>query len=131
LSFPFLFIKNIFFVMNTALWIVQGTLGAMMFILGMMKTLMPVQKLNKLSWTTRNGDSFIRFVGVSELLIGLGLILPQLTGILPLLTPIAAGSLALIMILAIAEHFRHGETHDIPKNVIILLLAIFVAAGRF
>ncbi|HYK45443.1 MAG TPA: DoxX family protein [Parafilimonas sp.] len=117
--------------MNTALWIVQGMLGAMMFILGMMKTFMPVQKLNKLSWTTRNANSFIRFVGVSELLIGLGLILPQLTGLLRLLTPIAAASLAVIMILAIAEHLRHHETHDISKNVIIMLFAVFVAVGRF
>src|SRR6187200_2895774 len=117
--------------MNTSLWIVQAILGAMMITIGIVKTFQPTEKLSKLSWTTHSSEGFVRFVGVSELLIGVGLILPQLTGILPLLTPIAAGSLALIMILAIAEHFRHGETHDIPKNVIILLLAIFVAAGRF
>jgi len=45
-----------------------------MFILGMMKTFIPAEKLNKLSWTTRNGNGFIRFVGISELLIGLGVI---------------------------------------------------------
>ena len=75
--------------MNTALWIVQGILGGMMFILGVMKSFLPVEKLNKLSWTTRNSKSFIRFVGISELMIGLGLVLPQLTGIVPILTPIA------------------------------------------
>lgn len=117
--------------MNTALWIVEGMLGAMMLILGVMKTFLPVEKLNKLSWTTRNSNGFIRFVGVSELLIGFGLILPQLTGILPILTPVAAASLCLIMVLAIAEHIQHKEMHDIPKNIIILLLAAFVAVGRF
>jgi hypothetical protein len=76
-------------------------------------------------------NGFIRFVGTSELLIGLGLILPQLTGILPILTPIGAASLCLVMILAIAEHIQHKETNDIPKNIIILLLAVFVAVWRF
>jgi hypothetical protein len=117
--------------MNTALWIVQGILGGMMFVLGAMKSFMPIEKLQKLSWTTRNSKSFTRFVGISELLIGLGLVLPQLTGVLPVLTSIAAASLGLIMILAIVEHIQHKETHDIPKNIIIMLLAVFVAAGRF
>ena len=117
--------------MNTALWIVQGMLGGMMLILGVMKSFLPVEKLNKFSWTTRNSKNFTRFVGISELMIGLGLVLPQLTGILPLLTSIAAASLCLIMIFAITEHIRYKETHDVPKNVIILLLAAFIAVGRF
>ena len=117
--------------MNTALWIVQGMLGATMFILGVLKTFLPTEKLNKLSWTTRSSKGFTRFVGISELLIGLGLILPQLTGILAILTPLAAASLCLIMVLAIADHIQHKEMHDIPKNVIIILLAAFVAVGRF
>jgi hypothetical protein len=117
--------------MNTALWIIQGMLGGMMFILGVMKSFLPIEKLNKLSWTTRNFKWFTRFVGISELLIGLGLILPQFTGILPILTPIAAIFLGLMMIFAIEEHIHHKEAHDIAKNVIILLLAAFVAVGRF
>ena len=117
--------------MSTALWIIQAILGAMMFSLGMLKTFLPIEKLNKLSWTTRNSNGFIRFVGISELLIGLGLVLPQLTGILPVLTPIAATFLGVIMILAIAEHVRHKETHEIWKNVLIMLLATFVAVAKF
>ena len=116
--------------MNTALWIVQGMLGVMTFLLGVMKSFLPIEKLNKFSWTTRNSKMFTRFVGISELMIGLGLVLPQLTGILPLLTSIAAASLCLVMILAITEHIRHKEIHDVPKNVIILVLAAFVAVGR-
>ncbi len=117
--------------MNTALWIVQGILSAIMFTLGVMKSFLPIEKLNKLSWTTRNSEKFIRFVGVSELLIGLGLVLPWLTGVLPFLTSLAAASLCLVMVFAIAEHIRHKEARDIPKNVIIMLLALFVATGRF
>ena len=117
--------------METALWVVQAILASMMIILGVMKTFLPFEKLNKFSWTTRSSQGYIRFVGISELLIGLGLILPQLTGILPILTSLAALSLCMIMLLAIAEHIKHAENKDIGKNVIIFLLSAFVVVGRF
>ena len=117
--------------MNIALWIVQAILGVMMFLLGLMKTFLPIERLRKFSWTTRSSEGYVRFVGISELLIGAGLVLPWLTGILPILTSLAALSLCIIMMLAIAEHVRHKEANDIWKNVILLLLAAFVAVGRF
>ena len=117
--------------MNTALWIVQIILSIMMLVIGFMKTFYPVEKLNNFSWTKRSSKGFIRFVGISELLIGIGLIVPELTGILPALTPYAALSLCMIMVLAMAEHIRYKEANEIWKNVIIILLAGFVAVGRF
>jgi len=102
-----------------------------MILFGIVKTFQPIEKLSKFNWTTHSSEGFVRFVGVSELLIGAGLVLPQLTGILPLLTPLAALSLCMIMVLAIAEHVRYKEMHEIGKNVIIILLAAFVALGRF
>ena len=116
--------------MNTSLWIAQAILGAMMITIGIVKTFQPIEKLSKLSWTTHSSEGFVRFVGISEILIGAGLVLPQLTGILPLLTPLAALSLCMIMVLAIAEHVKHKESHEIGKNVTIILLAAFVAVGR-
>jgi uncharacterized membrane protein YphA (DoxX/SURF4 family) len=117
--------------MNTALWIVQILLGAMMMLLGVMKTFLPVVQLSKLSWTTRSPEAFIRFVGISELLIGLGLILPQLTGIKPELTSWAAISLCIVMVLAIVEHIKYHERNEVWKNVLISMLGVFVAVGRF
>ncbi len=117
--------------MNTALWIVQILLSIMMLVIGIMKTFYPIEKLSKFSWTTRSSKGFIRYVGISELLIGIGLILPELTGIFPALTSYAALSLCMIMVLAMAEHLRYKEAHEIWKNVIIILLAAFVAVGRF
>ena len=117
--------------MNTALWVVQILLSIMMLVIGFMKTFYPVERLNKFSWTTRSPKGFIRYVGISELLIGIGLILPALTGILPALTPYAALSLCMIMVLAMAEHLRHNEAPEIWKNLIVILLAGFVALGRF
>jgi putative oxidoreductase len=117
--------------MNTALWIVQILLGAMMMFLGIMKTFLPVEQLSKLSWTTRSPEAFIKFVGISELLIGLGLILPQLTGIKPELTSWAAISLCIVMALASVEHIKYHERNEIWKNVLISMLGVFVAVGRF
>lgn len=117
--------------MNAALWIVQIILSIMMLVIGFMKTFYPVENLGKFSWTKRSWKGFIRFVGISELLIGIGLIVPEMTGILPLLTPYAALSLCMIMVFAIVDHIRYNEVHEIWKNLIILLLAGLVALGRF
>lgn len=103
----------------------------MMLLIGLMKTFLPVERLSIFSWTTRSSEGYVRFVGVSELLIGAGLVLPWLTGILPMLTSLAAFSLCIIMALAIAEHVRHKEKNEIGKNIIILFLAAFIAVGRF
>jgi hypothetical protein len=116
--------------MNAILWIVQGLLCAMFLLAGIMKSMQPKEKLTKLVWTSRQTAGKIKFIGISEILIGLGLILPWLTGIIPVLTSIAAVALCLIMILAIVEHAKHKETKEIGLNVFILLLAAFVAWGR-
>jgi putative oxidoreductase len=117
--------------MNTALWIVQIILSIMMLVIGFMKTFYPVEKLSKFSWTTRSPKGIIRFVGISELLIGFGLIFPELTGILSVLTPCAALFLCMIMVLAMVEHIRYKEVHEIWKNIFIIMLAAFVVVGRF
>jgi hypothetical protein len=117
--------------MNTALWIVQILLGTIMLLLGVMKTFLPVEQLSKLSWTTRSTEAFIRFVGISELLIGLGLVLPQLTGIMPGLTSWAAISLCIVMALATVEHIKYHEKNEVWKNVLISIFGLFVAVGRF
>ena len=73
---------------------------------------------------------FVRFIGVCEVLGGLGLILPMLLRIKPWLTPIAAAGLVIIMIGAMAFSLMIGITAAIPALVTGLLLA-FVAYGRW
>ena len=58
-------------------------------------------------------------------------LLPAVTGILPWLTPLAATGLVLTMIGAMFTHGRRGEYSQIGVNVVLLLLALFVAYGRF
>jgi hypothetical protein len=117
--------------MNTTLWITQILLGSTMFLLGLLKMFLPAEKLNKFGGGSRHSIGLIRFIGFSELLIGAGLILPWLTGILSMLTSLAAASLCIVMFLAIREHVRYKEAGKILTNVIIMGLAAFVAVGRF
>ena len=118
--------------MNIALWIAASLLAAMYLMAGAMKAFTPAKAKEQLPWAKRHSDTFIRFVGFAELLGALGLILPLVTGILPWLTPVAALGLVLVQVLAIfTEHVPHQETKALPMNVILLLLAAFVAYGRF
>jgi len=58
---------------------------------------------------------------------GLGLILPAVTGIAPILTPLAATGLAIIMVLAAATHVRRKE----PSAVVFTLVLVVAPAHWF
>lgn len=120
--------------MNIALWVAQVLLAGMYGMAGGMKTFQPdgVRKNPQMTWAHDKQDSYIRFVGTSELLGALGLILPILTGILPGLTPLAAVGLSIIQLLAIfIVHLPKKEYQVIPVNIVLLALSVFVAYGRF
>jgi len=85
-----------------------------------------------LPWAKERSDGFVRFVGTSELLGALGLILPLITGILPWLTALAALGLALIQILAVFSiHLPKMEYNVILVNFVLLALSVFVIYGRW
>lgn len=118
--------------MNVALWIVAAVLAVMFAMAGVMKSTQPKDKLaEKLPWVEDVSTGTLRMVGAAELLGALGLILPAWTGIAPILTPIAAVGLAVIMVLAIIIHARRKEPSAIVVNLVLLAAAVFVAWGRF
>ncbi|MCC2333804.1 DoxX family protein [Cellulomonas wangsupingiae] len=118
--------------MNTALWIVQILLAVAFVGAGAMKAGQPREKLEGfLPWVADFSTPVVRFIGVAEVLGGLGLVLPAATGIAPVLTPVAATALAVTMVLAAVVHARRREYSSIGVNVVLLLLAAFVAWGRF
>ena len=120
--------------MVIALWIAQVLLAGMYGMAGGMKTFQPdgVRKNPQMTWAHDKQDGYIHFVGISELLGALGMILPILTGILVWLTPLAAVGLSIIQVLAIfMVHLPKKEYQVIPMNVVLLALSIFVAYGRF
>ena len=118
--------------MNIALWIVQGLLAVMYGMAGMMKAFQTTKAKEQLPWAKNRSDGFVRFVGASELLGALGLVLPLVTGFLPWLTPLAAIGLGLIQVLAITtEHLPKKEFNIVPVNIILLALSFFVTIGRW
>lgn len=117
--------------MNIALWIVQGLLAIMFIFAGLTKSFQYEKAKASMPWVKEVSKGFVMFVGLSELLGGLGLVLPHATGIAPILTPIAGLALALIMLLAAIFHAQRKEYQAIGMNIILLALAVFVAIGRF
>ena len=118
--------------MNTALWIVQGILALMFLMAGAMKLMKPKEEMaEKMAWVEDFSQTQIRGIGALEVLGALGLILPPVTGILPWLAPVAAIGLVLTMIGAAMTHQKRGEMQMIGMNVMLLVLAAFVAYGRF
>ena len=84
-----------------------------------------------LPWVKDLPRAVVILDGAMEILGALGVILPRLTGILPLLTPVAAAGLALIMAVAISLHVRRKESSAVGLTGLLLLLAAFVAYGRW
>jgi uncharacterized membrane protein YphA (DoxX/SURF4 family) len=118
--------------MNIALWIVQALLAIAFGMTGALKLTQPKEKLAaQTPYVEDFSTRTIKLIGTVEILGALGLILPLLTGILPWLTPLAAVGLALTMLGAMATHLRRHEYPNLVANLILLVLAVFVASGRF
>ena len=119
--------------MNIVLWIVAGVLAAAFLASGLMKISQPKKKLadSGMSWTEDFSDGAVKGIGVLEVLGTIGLILPAALDIVPILVPIAATGLALVMLGAAITHARRKESQMIVVNVVLLALAAFVAWGRF
>ena len=118
--------------MNTSLWVVQSILALAFGLGGLVKAIQPKEKLEpKFPWVADFSAGTVRFIGSVEFLGAVGLILPAVTGIATILTPLAATGLAVIMVLAAGVHVRRKEFPAIGINIVILLLAAFVAWGRF
>ena len=117
--------------MKVVLWILQIVLAVAFLAAGAMKLTQPLATLAvSLPWTADVPGALVRFIGVAEVLGGLGLVLPAATRILPRLTPIAAAALALDMVFATLFHVMRGETMMAPVTLILVALLAFVAWGR-
>jgi len=118
--------------MNIAIWILQAILGGMFTMAGTMKATQPKEKLaEKMPWVNDFPAGMVKFIGLSQLLGGIGLIVPWATGIAPILTPIAGAGLAVVMLFAAIYHVRKGEYKEIGVNVVLGGLALTVAYLRF
>jgi hypothetical protein len=112
--------------MNIVLWILQVLLALFFLFAGVMKFIMPVAVMAEQSGLP---GWFFWFIGVVEILGGLGLLLPSLLRIKPGLTPLAALGLVIIMIGATVLSLKGGIAAALFPFVTGVLLA-FIAYGR-
>jgi uncharacterized membrane protein YphA (DoxX/SURF4 family) len=119
--------------MNYALWIVQGLLALLFLFAGGTKLVLPLDVLAAMGSPNQIPlpGLLVRFIGVAEVLGGLGLVLPGLLRIKPGLTPLAAAGLAFIMLGAIALTIASGEVAQALVPSITGILLVFVAYGRW
>jgi len=113
--------------MNVALWIIQALLAALFVFSGGMKLVLPIEKMQD---PVALPGLFLRFIGVCELLGGIGLILPSLLRIRPGLTPLAASGLVVIMIGAVVISVMYMGVASALIPLVVGILAAFIAYGR-
>ncbi len=113
--------------MKYALWIVQGLLAALFLFAGVMKLVMPIEAMTR---EIQMPGLFLRFIGVCEVLGGLGLILPPLLKIRPGLGAIAALGLLIIMLGAIVITLRSAAPAQAAIPLATAALLAWVAYTR-
>lgn len=116
--------------MNLVLWAAQVVLAALFLAHGIVYLFPPAS----LREAIHNGPlprRLVYAIGAAEVLAAVGLTVPPLTGVAPLLVPLAAAGLVLLMVGAVLFHISRAE---VPPAIVTLLLgalAAFVAYGRW
>lgn len=112
---------------NYALWTVQWLLALLFLWAGGVKLVLPLEMLKG---PIALPGLFVRFIGVAETLGAIGLILPWLLRIRPVLTPLASGGLVIIMIGATVITLISGGGIFALFPATVGILAAWVAYGR-
>ena len=117
--------------MNITLWTAQALLFLFFAGAGIVHGLLPVEEAAKNApWAADVPVALLRFIGISELLGAIGVLVPALTRVTPFLTPLAALGCMTIMILAAIFHISRGEMGMVPVNLSVALVSAFVWWGR-
>lgn len=120
--------------MNLTLWIAAGLLTAVALAGGISKTFIPKARLAAQhggEWTQDVTTGFVKTLGVLELLAAVGLILPAVLDIAPVVVPVTATCWIALMVGAMITHGRLGQPELVLLNTVYLALAVFIAWGRF
>jgi hypothetical protein len=119
--------------MNIALWITQMLLVLVFGYSALIKGTQSTERAVELGMTgvVNVRLPVMRFIAYCELFGVIGLIVPYVTGVLPILTPLAALGLGVIMVLAARIHVGLGEPGTAVGNMVLLAMCLFVAWGRW
>lgn len=119
--------------MDLALWIAAGLLATVALAGGITKTFLPTETLAAHEggrWTADAPVGFVKTLGVLELVAAVGLVLPALLDIAPVMVPVTALCWVLLMVGAMITHGRLGQFKLVMLNSIYLALAAFIVWGR-
>ena len=119
--------------MDLTLWIVAGLMAAVYLFAGVGKLFVPKEKLAAApggGWVNDFSPGAVKGIGALEVLAAAGLILPAVLDIAPVLVPLAASGLVVLMAGATFTRFRRHEVKPMMADLTYLALATFVAWGR-
>jgi hypothetical protein len=113
---------------NVLLWVGQGLLALLFLFAGVMKLVMPIEAM---AGPVALPGLFLRFIGVAEVAGAMGLVLPWLLHIRPLLTPVAAVGLAIIMAGATVVTLLGGMIGGAAVPLVVGAVAASIALNRW
>ncbi len=120
--------------MNLALWIAAGVLAAVLLVSAINKLVIPREKLVTFpgaGWVEDFSPRALRAISTLEILGAVGLIMPAVLSIAPVLVPLAATGAVLLFAGAAITRIRRGEKLTPLGDLAYLALAAFIAWGRF
>lgn len=121
--------------MNIALWIVAGLLAVAYLVGGGGKLILPKERIAgtgaAAAWVEDFSAGSVKAIGALEVLAAVGLILPAALDIVPGVVPLAALGLVMLMVGAAMTRIRRHEAKLLVADLVYLVLAAFVAWGRF
>lgn len=119
--------------MNVALWICQGVLALAFAGAGLMKLSFDGKTLadKGMGFASEVSPAFLKFLGAAEVAGAIGVVVPALVHIAPILVPVAAACLAVVMVGAIGVHVQRREWSGLAAPVVLFATAVFVAWERF
>lgn len=120
--------------MIVAYFVVAALLALVALGSGLLKLLRPKAKLQEMgapmAWTADFPEWQVKAIGALEVLGAIGVIVPMATGIVPVLSPIAAIGLALVHVGAFVVHARRSEKPYVNMGI-FALAGVAAALGFF
>jgi uncharacterized membrane protein YphA (DoxX/SURF4 family) len=114
--------------MNILFWILQALLALVFLAHGLMFLMPPPDIAAQMNANLPRW--FTLFLGVAEVAAGIGLVVPGVTRIKPVLVPAAALGIVIVLVAATIYHVMRNEVSSAAITTVLLVMAIVVAHGR-
>ena len=115
--------------MNMVLWVLQVLLAIAFLAHGWLFLSPPPEVVEQMNASLPRW--FQLFLGIAEVLAGVGLILPGVTKIYPWLVTWAAAGIMIVLVSATVYHLTRGEVSSAFTTLVLLAIATFVAYQRW